>query len=49
VMVVEVKRKVVEKKGGKRGEVMAGQASFGLHSPLPFIIHRILIPSCSNH
>jgi hypothetical protein len=49
VMVVEVKRKVVEKKGGKRGEVMAGQPSFGLHSPLPFVIHHILIPSCSNH
>jgi hypothetical protein len=50
-MVLEVKGKVVEKKKGKKGEVMAGrppiladQPSFGLHSPLPFIIHHILIP-----
>jgi hypothetical protein len=42
VMVVEVKRKVAEKKGGKG--ILAGRPSCGLHSPLPFIIHHILIP-----
>jgi hypothetical protein len=28
----------------EREETMAGRPSFGLHSPLPFIIHQILTP-----
>jgi hypothetical protein len=57
-MVIELKREIVEGKGGKeeRREKVAGQppifgqpAMLGLHSIPTFILHFILLLSCSLH
>jgi hypothetical protein len=47
-VVVELKREIVEGKGGKEGE--GGRpAMLGLHSIPTFILHFILLLSCSLH
>jgi hypothetical protein len=53
-VVVELKREIVEGKGGKEGEgdqpqIYGRPAMLGLHSIPTFIFHFILLLSCSLH
>jgi hypothetical protein len=54
-VVVELKREIVEGKGGKEGKVADQPPIFGrpvmlgLHSIPTFILHFILLLSCSLH
>jgi hypothetical protein len=45
-VVVELKREIVEGKGGKEGK---GYSMLGLHSIPTFILHFIFLLSCSLH
>jgi hypothetical protein len=54
-VVVEIKREIVEGKGGKEGEggrpapIFGQQAMLVLYSIPTFILHSILLLSCSLH
>jgi hypothetical protein len=54
-VVVELKREIVEGKGGKEGEggrlatIFGRPTMLGLHSIPTFILHFILLLSCSLH
>jgi hypothetical protein len=47
--VVEIKRKIVEGKEGKKGGSFGRAATLGLHSTPTFILLHILLLSCLLH